>query len=59
MKPKQFIDLPENKQKMLIKKAFDYLCQEGLVPYGVQTGDDCTWDTYDPAVELAAEWYEE
>lgn len=58
MKTKQFIDLPEDKQKILIEQAFDYLCQTGVVPYGVQAGDDDTWDNYDPAIELATEWYE-
>ena len=58
MSNKQFIHLPEDKQLDLIKEAFDYLASQGLVPYGVTTGDDDTWDNYDPAIELATERYE-
>jgi len=58
MNTKEFIHLPKDEQKKLIEEAFDYLCQQGLVPYGVTTGDDDTWDNYDPAIELATEWYE-
>ena len=58
MNKKEFIDLPEDEQNRLIEEAFDYLCQTGVVPYGIQTGDDDTWDNYDPAIELATEWYE-
>jgi hypothetical protein len=59
MPKKQFYDLPKDKQLDLILKAFEHLCSEGLVPYGVQTGDDDTWDNYAPAIELASEWYQE
>lgn len=55
---KTFDQLSEVEQHDLIKKAFDYLCDQGQVPYGVLTGDDATWDEYEPAIELAIEWYE-
>jgi len=58
MKNKEFINLPHEKQLVLIEEAFHYLCQTGVVPYGIQTGDDDTWDNYDPAIQLAKEWYE-
>jgi hypothetical protein len=58
MNKKEFINLPEDEQNKLIEEAFNYLCQTGVVPYGIQTGDDDTWDNYDPAVQLATEWYE-
>jgi hypothetical protein len=59
MPKKQFYDLPEDKQLDLIWKAFEHLCSEGLVPYGVQTGDDDTWDNYGPAIDLAERNYNE
>ena len=58
MNKKEFINLPEDQQMIFIKKAFDYLCKNNLVPYGIETGDDGTWDDYAPAIELATEWYE-
>ncbi len=59
MSNKEFIDLPQDKQLDLIKEAFNYLCSQGLVPHGIQSGDDDTWDNYAPAIELASEWYQE
>lgn len=59
MSKKEFTDLPKNQQKDLIEEAFDYLYSQGLVPYGVTTGDDDIWDDYDPAIELATRWYED
>jgi hypothetical protein len=59
MNKKQFIDLPKDEQLALINEAFDFLASQGLVPYGVTTGDDDTWDNYDPAIELATRWYED
>lgn len=56
---KSFVELPENKQRELIYEAFCYLCELGLVPYGVETGDDETWDQYAPAIEYAEERYNE
>lgn len=52
-------ELPDEKQQELIYEAFRYLCELGLVPYGVQTGDDDTWDQYAPAIEYAEERYNE
>lgn len=52
-------DLPHEVQLKIIRAAFDNLCIDGRVPYGVQTGDDDVWDTYAPAVELAQSWYED
>jgi hypothetical protein len=59
MNKKQFIDLPKDEQLALINEAFDFLASQGLVPYGVTTGDDDTWDNHDPAIELATRWYED
>jgi hypothetical protein len=56
--PPTWDDLPDDEQRRRINEAFDYLCSTGNVPYGVQTGDDATWDEYDPAIELAQEWYD-
>lgn len=50
-----FDKLSEEEQLKLIKEAFVDLCAQGLVPYGVQTGDEDTWDNYAPAIELAEE----
>lgn len=55
--PPTWDELSEEDQMKRIKEAFEYLCDSGEVPYGVMVGDDCTWDTYDPAIELAEEWY--
>jgi len=51
-------ELPEEIQREIISAAFHNLCVDNLVPYGVQTGDDDTWDNYAPAIELARSWYE-
>ena len=59
MSKKKFIDLPKDQQLDLIKEAFDYLSSQGLIPYQVTTGNNDTWDNYDPAIELATEWYED
>ena len=56
---KSFDELPEDKQLELIYEAFRLLCELGLVPYGVETGDDDTWDQYAPAIEYAEERYNE
>jgi hypothetical protein len=52
---KAFEKLSRQEQLKLIKEAFSDLCVQGLVPYGVQTGDEDTWDNYGPAIELAEE----
>lgn len=54
-----FDQLPVEKQRMLIYDAFRLLCATGNVPYGIETGDDGTWDEYAPAIELAEDWYNE
>jgi len=59
MKKKEFDDLSDNERLAFIKQAFDYLCQDNSVPYGIQTGDDGSWDEYPPAVELAAQLYKD
>ncbi len=59
MSKKDFLSLPEQLQLDFIKQAFEDLCSQGLVPYGVQTGDDDTWDNYGPAIELAERNYNE
>ena len=58
-KPVSFEDLPHETQLKYIATAFEMLCQDNRVPYGIQTGDDDTWDNYDPAIDLARRNYEE
>ena len=53
----EFEDLPHETQLKYISVAFQTLCSTGTVPYGVQTGDDDTWDNYGPAIELARDNY--
>lgn len=52
-------NLSDKEQLYLIREAFEYLCDRGEVPYGIMVGDDDTWDTYSPAIQLAEEWYNE
>lgn len=58
-KPIAFEDLPDENRLQYIAVAFRMLCNDDQVPYGVQTGDDDTWDNYGPAVDLARRNYEE
>lgn len=55
--PPSWDELQDDDQLARIKDAFEYLCDNGVVPYGVMTGDDDTWDSYEPAIALAQEWY--
>lgn len=57
--PLDFEDLPQDIRAKYIHTAFAALCADNLVPYGVQMGDDDTWDNYDPAIDLARRNYEE
>lgn len=52
-----FDDLDDQLRNKLIYEAYESLCQENLVPYGIQTGDDGLWYEYDPAIELARKTY--
>lgn len=56
--PLEWDELDDDEQRRRINEAFDYLYSRGEVPYGVATGDDGTRDEYDPAIELAQEWYD-
>lgn len=50
-------ELSKDEQWVRIRAAFEYLCTVGRVPYSTEVGDDGTWHEYAPAIELAAEWY--
>lgn len=50
-------ELSNDEQWIRIRAAFEYLCTVGRVPYSTEVGDDGTWHEYAPAIELAAEWY--
>lgn len=54
-----FDDLPDNIRINYIAEAFQSLVDDDQVPYGIITGDDDTWDNYDPAIDLARKNYEE
>jgi len=58
-KPVHFDDLPEDTRLKYIHRAFEQLYQDDQVPYDVMTGDSCTWDEYDPAIDLAKRNYED
>jgi len=58
-KPIDFDDLPENVRLYYIGQAFDSLVNDDEVPYEVMTGDEDTWDNYEPAIEMARKNYED
>ena len=58
-KPVDFDDLPDNIRLQYISRAFECLSEDGSVPYGVETGDDDTWDNYGPAIDLARRNYQD
>ena len=58
-KPIDFDDLPQDTRLKYIESAFEQLYKDDQVPYDVLTGDSCTWDEYDPAIDLAKRNYED
>jgi len=53
-----FDDLEEEVRMQFIIEASEQLYQDGLLPYGVMTGDDDTIDNYQPVLDLARSNYE-
>ena len=53
-----FDDLEDDIKEQLILEAFEELVHDYRVPYGIMTGDEDTWNNYDPAIRLARLNYE-
>lgn len=57
LKKIDFHNLPEDIRLSYIAEAFLSLLQDNQVPYSITTGDDGTWEEYDPAITLAEQNY--
>lgn len=54
-----FDDLEDDERESYLMMAYEELCEQGLIPYGIMTADEDTYDNYPPLLAVARHYYEQ